>query len=128
MTRSHDVVNSILSLSIRSKKGVFIYIWWSPYHIILLYIRCMEAVCFHLRASRTAWIQCITQTVTDKIDTQYCQQDQQAGEEPQPRCALNILDRTVEHIAPARGWGLNTQAQKAHIGFAQDRARDTQRG
>src|SRR5687768_3747118 len=87
-----------------------------------------EPSVFCLQVSCTSRVQSIPQAIPHKVDTQHRYQYQQAGEEPQPRCALNVFHRTIQHIAPACRGSLNAEAQKADISLIQNGGRDAQRG
>ncbi len=65
-------------------------------------------------------IQCIPQAVTEEIDAQNRQDDEQAGEEPQPGSRFNVLIGPIQHIAPRSSWRLHTQAQETDIRLCQD--------
>src|SRR5687767_9533119 len=87
-----------------------------------------EPSVFCLQVSCATRVQSIPQAIPHKVDTQHRYQYQQAGEEPQPRCALNVFHRTIQHIAPACRGSLNAEAQKADISLIQNGGRDAQRG
>ena len=68
-----------------------------------------------LHAATAAGIKRIAQAITNKVDSQNGEQDQGAGEKPQPGSGLQVAIGSIQHISPGGGCTLHTQPQKTDI-------------
>src|SRR6266850_6822540 len=78
-------------------------------------------------ADDVPWIERVAQAVADEVDRYHREEDEEPGEERDPRRLVHVRGRVVQHVAPRRRGRLDAQAEERERALSDDRATDTER-
>src|SRR6266850_5776867 len=78
-------------------------------------------------ADYVPWIERVAQPVADEVDRDHREEDEEPGEERDPRRLVHVGGRVVQHVAPRRRGWLDAQAEERERALGDDRATDTER-
>src|SRR5437773_8128226 len=74
-----------------------------------------------------ARVERVAKAVADEVDRHHREEDEEPGEERDPRRLVHVRGRVVEHVAPRRSGWLDAQTEERERALGDDRRADAER-